>query len=119
MIEELNDARQERSRFDTFIRTHTFLDKLTGAANRVLFDSRLTSALQETGAGGGVLAVEINGWDELVETSEKAEYEAFLVAVGQVLMNLTQKFPNAVFARYYSGQFTLLIPINLKKKYQP
>ena len=32
MIAELKDARQERSRFDTFIRTHTFLDPLTGAA---------------------------------------------------------------------------------------
>ncbi|TVO38614.1 RNase E specificity factor CsrD [Vibrio algivorus] len=116
LIEELNDARQERSRFDTFIRTHTFLDKLTGAANRVLFDSRLTSALQETGAGGGVLAVEINGWDEFVETSEKAEYESFLVAVGHVLMNLTQKYPNSVFARYYSGQFTLLIPHQSEKE---
>ncbi|MCF7353817.1 RNase E specificity factor CsrD [Vibrio sp. CK2-1] len=116
LIEELNDARQERSRFDTFIRTHTFLDKLTGAANRVLFDSRLTSALQETGAGGGVLAVEINGWDEFIETSEKTEYEAFLVAVGQVLTNLTQKYPNAVFARYYSGQFTLLIPHQSEKE---
>lgn len=117
LIEELNDARQERSRFDTFIRTHTFLDKLTGAANRVLFDSRLASALLETGASGGVLAVEINGWDELVETSsDKTEYESFLISVGQVLMNLTQKYPNAVFARYYSGQFTLLIPHQPEKE---
>ncbi len=43
LIKELKDARQERSRFDTFIRTHTFLDQLTGAANRILFDSRLKS----------------------------------------------------------------------------
>ena len=33
LIEELQDARQERSRFDTFIRTQTFLDQLTGTAN--------------------------------------------------------------------------------------
>lgn len=116
LIEELNDARQERSRFDTFIRTHTFLDQLTGAANRVLFDSRLEAALQETGASGGVLAIEISGWDELVESSEKTEYETFLVSVGQVLTNLTQKYPNAVFARYYSGQFTLLIPHQSEKE---
>ncbi|WP_438887224.1 hypothetical protein, partial [Bacillus cereus group sp. Bce037] len=34
LIEELQDARQERSRFDSFIRSQTFLDQLTGAANR-------------------------------------------------------------------------------------
>ena len=55
LIEELQDARQERSRFDTFIRTQTFLDKLTGTANRVLFDSKLESALLESGARGAVL----------------------------------------------------------------
>ncbi|WP_105900774.1 RNase E specificity factor CsrD [Vibrio gangliei] len=116
LIAELNDARQERSRFDTFIRTHTFLDQLTGAANRVLFDSRLEAALQETDASGGVLAIEINGWDELVDTVDQAESEAFIVSVGQILTNLSQKYPNAVFARYYEGRFALMIPHQSSKE---
>ncbi|OEF28479.1 RNase E specificity factor CsrD [Vibrio rumoiensis] len=116
LIIELNDARQERSRFDTFIRTHTFLDQLTGAANRVLFDSRLESVLQETGASGGVLLVDINGWDTLTEEVSKNVYESFLVSVGQVLNNLTQKYPNAVFARYYDSQFALMIPHQSEKE---
>lgn len=115
LIEELNDARQERSRFDTFIRTHTFLDQLTGAANRVLFDSRLESALQEAGASGGVLLVDINGWETLTESVDKSIYEPFLVSVGQVLNNLIQKYPNAVFARYYDSQFALMIPHQSEK----
>lgn len=110
LIAELTDARQERSRFDTFIRTHTFLDQLTGAANRVLFDSRLETALQETDSFGGVLAIEVEGWSDVVDINDKNETDAFLVSVGQVLTNLTQKYPNAVFARYYAGQFTLMIP---------
>ena len=116
LIEELNDARQERSRFDTFIRTHTFLDQLTGAANRVLFDSRLESALQEAGASGGVLLVDINGWEVLTEKVDKSIYEPFLVSVGQVLNNLIQKYPNAVFARYYDSQFALMIPHQSEKE---
>lgn len=116
LIEELNDARQERSRFDTFIRSHAFLDQLTGAANRVLFDSRLESALQEAGASGGVFVIGIHGWDLLTEETDKNTYEPFLVAVGQVINNLIQKYPNAVFARYYDSQFALLIPHQSEKE---
>ncbi|MFV0576255.1 MAG: RNase E specificity factor CsrD [Vibrio sp.] len=116
LIEELNDARQERSRFDTFIREHTFLDQLTGAANRVLFDSRLATSLQEAGAVGGVVAIEIHGWDDVIEDVNKSDYEDFLVSVGQVLNNLIQKYPNAVFARYYEAQFALMIPHQSEKE---
>lgn len=110
LIEELQDARQERSRFDTFIRTHTFLDQLTGAANRVLFDSKLESALQESGSSGGVLLLRINEWDSLTETYAKEECDDFVVEVGSVISNIVQRFPDVVLARYYTSDFALLIP---------
>lgn len=116
LIDELQDARQERSRFDTFIRTHTFLDQLTGAANRVLFDSKLESALQETGVTGGVLVVSLNDWEDIVEEAGKGKADAFLIEVGQVLSNLIQKYPNSVFSRYYDSQFALMIPHQSEKE---
>ncbi|WCE29996.1 RNase E specificity factor CsrD [Vibrio sp. SCSIO 43137] len=110
LIEELQDARQERSRFDTFIRTHTFLDQLTGAANRVLFDSKLESALQESGASGGVLLLRINDWEALSEQNPKQNRDEFIVEVGSILSNIVQRFPDVVFARYYTSDFAVLVP---------
>ena len=77
LIEELKDARQERSRFDTFIRTHTFLDKLTGTANRVLFDNKLESALHESGARGGVLLIRIDEWEQVCDANDRQTTYSF------------------------------------------
>ncbi|USD66723.1 RNase E specificity factor CsrD [Vibrio sp. SCSIO 43136] len=110
LIEELNDARKERSRFDTFIRTHTFLDQLTGAANRVLFDSKLEAALQESGAQGGVLAVRINDWEAVQERNDKETCDQFIVDVGRIVSNIAQKYPDVIFSRYYAAEFALLVP---------
>ncbi|SON50692.1 RNase E specificity factor CsrD [Vibrio tapetis] len=110
LIEELNDARQERSRFDTFIRTHTFLDQLTGAANRVLFESKLESALQESGSHGGVVLLRIKDWEETQEQHDKNSRDQFIVDVGQILSNIAQRYPDVIFSRYYDADFAVLIP---------
>ncbi len=110
LIDELQDARQERSRFDTFIRTHTFLDQLTGAANRVLFDSKLESALQESGATGAIVLFRIYDWDSLTEGVDKQRCDEFIVDVGGVISNIVQRFPDVVFARYFESEFAVLIP---------
>ncbi|MGY0617214.1 RNase E specificity factor CsrD [Vibrio sp. FJH11] len=110
LIEELQDARQERSRFDTFIRTQTFLDKLTGTANRVLFDSKLESALLESGARGAVLLVRIHDWKLAKEDLDKQVADEFIVEVGSLLSNLVQRYPDVVFSRYYDSDFALFLP---------
>lgn len=115
LIEELLDARQERSRFDTFIRTHTFLDQLTGAANRVLFDSKLESVLQESGATGGVLLVRISDWDSVLELNSKSDCDEFIVEAGGVLSNIVQRFPEVVFSRYYDADFAVMVPHQTSK----
>lgn len=110
LIEELKDARQERSRFDTFIRTHTFLDKLTGTANRVLFDNKLESALHESGARGGVLLIRIEEWEQVRDNNDKQTTDAFIVEVGEVLSNIVQRYPDVIFSRYYDADFAVFIP---------
>lgn len=110
VITELKDARKERSRFDTFIRTHTFLDQLTGSANRVLFDSKLESTLQESQNQGVLLLLRINGWDELVEEQGKSVGDEFIVEIGKQLNNLMQRYSDSVLSRYYQSDFALLIP---------
>ncbi|MEZ9255424.1 RNase E specificity factor CsrD [Vibrio cyclitrophicus] len=110
LIEELKDARQERSRFDTFIRTHTFLDKLTGTANRVLFDNKLESTLHESGARGGVLLIRIDGWEQVCDANDKQIADSFIIEVGEVLSNIVQRYPDVIFSRYYEADFAVFIP---------
>ncbi|MEZ9565433.1 RNase E specificity factor CsrD [Vibrio artabrorum] len=110
LIEELQDARQERSRFDTFIRTHTFLDQLTGTANRMLFDNKLESALHESGARGGVLLIRIDEWEQVRDANDKPVTDSFIVEVGEVLSNIVQRYPDVMFSRYYDADFAVFIP---------
>ena len=110
LIEELQDARQERSRFDTFIRTQTFLDKLTGTANRVLFDSKLESALLESGSRGALLLLRIQDWKLVESMQDKRVCDEFIVDVGSLLSNLVQRYPDVTFSRYYNADFALLLP---------
>ncbi|WP_325891534.1 RNase E specificity factor CsrD [Grimontia sp. NTOU-MAR1] len=109
MIAELREARQERSRFDTFIRSNTFLDKLTGAANRVMFDNRLQTLLQDKGAQGAVLIIRIGDWDTLMHESGKEGADEWVKEVGSVLSNAILRFPDAVLARYYDTEFAVLL----------
>lgn len=115
LIEELQDARQERSRFDTFIRTQTFLDQLTGAANRVLFDSKLEAALSEHGSHGGVLIIRVDDWEEIHEEQSKQVANDFLIEVGEGLNNVIQRYPDVILSRYYSSDFAIFAP-NLSSK---
>ena len=115
LIEELQDARQERSRFDTFIRTQTFLDQLTGTANRVLFDSKLESALSESGSHGGVLLLRIDDWDRIAEESSKQIANELIVDVGEALNNVILRYPDVILSRYYNSDFAIFAP-NLTNK---
>ncbi|RTZ14305.1 RNase E specificity factor CsrD [Vibrio aquaticus] len=115
LIEELQDARQERSRFDTFIRTQTFLDQLTGTANRVLFDSKLESALSEHGSHGGVLLLRVDDWQDIEEELGKQVANDFIVEVGEGLNNVIQRFPEVILSRYYQSDFAIFAP-NLSSK---
>lgn len=110
LIEELQDARQERSRFDTFIRTQTFLDQLTGAANRVLFDSKLEAALSESGSHGGVLLLRIDDWQHIKEESGKQVANDFVVEVGESISNVIQRYPDVILSRYYNSDFAIFAP---------
>lgn len=115
LIRELKDARQERSRFDTFIRTHTFLDQLTGAANRVLFDSRLKSILQEPDNHGAVIVLRLADWDDVVNHEGKGAANDFLQELSTILSNFIQRFPDTMLARYFDGDFAILIPQKSEK----
>ncbi|MGX9419431.1 RNase E specificity factor CsrD [Vibrio sp. WJH972] len=110
LIDELRDSRQERSRFDTFIRSHAFLDQLTGAANRVLFDSKLESFLLENGVRGGVIFIAIEDLDQVEEETKQTAGDELIVQLGELISNVIQRYPDVVLSRYYDSVFAVLIP---------
>ncbi|GAM54510.1 MSHA biogenesis protein mshH [Vibrio ishigakensis] len=110
LIAELQDARQERSRFDTFIRSQTFLDQLTGASNRLSFDNRLESTLTESGASGGIIVLQVYDWESIKEQNDKQTLDAFIVELGDTISNSINRYPDVVFARYYEATFCAMIP---------
>ncbi|MGF1698162.1 RNase E specificity factor CsrD [Vibrio lamellibrachiae] len=110
LIEELQDARQERSRFDTFIRTQTFLDQLTGTANRVLFDSKLESVLHESGAYGSVILLRIDDWEDVKELNGKSVSDDFIVELAEALNSVIQRYPDVLLSRYFSSDFAIFVP---------
>ncbi|MCG3721783.1 RNase E specificity factor CsrD [Vibrio cincinnatiensis] len=110
LIEELQDARQERSRFDGFIRSQTFLDQLTGSANRVLFDSKLESGLLESGARGGVIMIRLDELELLREELGKRIADDLVVEVGECLSNIIARYPDVILSRYYESVFAIFMP---------
>ncbi|CAM3980429.1 RNase E specificity factor CsrD [Vibrio neonatus] len=110
LIAELQDARQERSRFDTFIRSQTFLDQLTGAANRLSFDNKLESTLTESNAAGGIIIIQVNDWADIRGPESKQQKDRLIIALGDALTNCINRFPDVVFARYFESTFAVLIP---------
>ncbi len=110
LITELKDARRERSRFDTFMRENTFLDKLTGSANRMMFDSKLQSTLLETGANGAIVLIEVYEWDELKEQLTDAERDQLLLQLDESVKAVMSRHDDMIVARYFDNSFALFIP---------
>ncbi|MEZ9231142.1 RNase E specificity factor CsrD [Vibrio amylolyticus] len=110
LIEELQDARQERSRFDTFIRTQTFLDQLTGMANRVLFDSKLESALHESGSNGSILLLRVDDWEDVTTLNGKKVSDDFIVRLAEALNGSIERYPDVLLSRYYNSDFAIFVP---------
>lgn len=109
LLLELKEARQERCRFDTFLRTNMFLDKLTGMANRVLFDNRLQAKLHDQGAYGALLLLGLNDWDELKHQLGEKERDVWVMQIVDLLSRLTLGYSDVVLARYYDDQFAILL----------
>lgn len=109
-IQELSEARKERSRFDTFLRENTFLDKLTGSANRMMFDSKLQSTLLESDATGAIAIIEIYEWEELKESLTENEQEQLLLQLDESIKSVFSRYDELLVARYFDNSFALLLP---------
>ncbi len=109
LLQELKEARQDRSRFDTFLRTNLFLDKLTGMVNRHMFENRLQAKLHDQGAYGALLLLRLNNWEELKRQVGEKERDLLVVQVVELISRLTLGYSDVVLARYDDDKFCILL----------
>ncbi|HDX8354456.1 TPA: RNase E specificity factor CsrD [Aeromonas dhakensis] len=111
LLAELADARKERSRFDNFIRSNAFVDKLTGIGNRLFFDNRLESAIMEASVmSGGVLLIELAGLEELDPELNGRQSQDLLMEASASIAAFVRKHSGALQARYAGQVFAVLLP---------
>ncbi|MCM2678574.1 EAL domain-containing protein [Echinimonas agarilytica] len=109
LVHELQDARKERSRFDAFMRSNTFLDPVTGLGNRLYFDNQIESAIRDE-QGGYLLLLQFRSYDELSQQLSKQDCEEFLKQIALVLHNVFDEHEGNFMARRNDADFTVLLP---------
>ena len=111
LLAELADARKERSRFDNFIRSNAFVDKITGIGNRLFFDNRLESAIMEASVmSGGVLLIDLACLEELEAESFERQRHDLLQEASATIGAFVRKHNGALQARYAGQVFAVLLP---------
>ncbi len=118
LLEELKDAQKERSRFDKFIRSNTFLDPSTRIGNRLFFKNRLDALSNADGMmGHGVLyLLEMEDLDLLQQELSEEEMNELIHANISDINALLSSQPGCIFARRSHNQFAIVIPqISLKE----
>lgn len=112
LLDELDDAKQERGRLDQFIRANTFLDPITNIGNRLYFDNRIDALSHDNKmvAHGVIFLLEFND-DALMDV--KADVEAdriFLTQIVATISPLINEHSEVIFARKTLLQFIIVIP---------
>ena len=109
LLEQLSDAPLERSRFDSFMRSNTFLDPITGLGNRLYFDNQLESAVREQ-QGGYVLLLQFQGYDLLCQCEHNC-HECYLTLkhIGHCLKTVFDDQGAPCLSRRHEGDFAVLL----------
>ena len=114
-IRTLNNMRIEAQRggqqVDHFIRSHTFLDKTTGLGNRLYFEHRLESLLQqEDQAYGAVLIIQYGALEQMREMNGKESVISLLQQYAEILKEYLDDTRQSVVSRISANDFAILLP---------
>lgn len=116
LLNDLAQAREQRSRVDILIRAFAARDAKTGLSNRLFFDNQLALQLeegQEMSAHGVVM---------MLRAPEAAMMEDRSGKVFQSLIDLiatfVRRYPDALLARYFHGDLAVLLPHGSLKEAQ-
>ncbi|WP_085723425.1 cyclic di-GMP receptor LapD [Pseudomonas sp. R37(2017)] len=114
MVEKLKALFVEEAERSEKLRAESWLDNLTGLANRRLFDEQLADHLRvcEQSRDGHLLMLRINDLNGLNQRLGSQRTDALISAVGELLKRLTQLPERRAWlaARNRGGEFSLLTP---------
>lgn len=111
LIADLEDTKQERSRFDSYMRTNVFVDASTGIGNRDFFLNQLEAMLSDPGViAGTVIKIELYELSQLNYDYGVADVDQMVKSVSELLSKFIDRFTGSVLARYRGDQFIMLLP---------
>ncbi|AJJ62406.1 RNase E specificity factor CsrD [Yersinia aldovae] len=110
LLAELAEVREERNRVDTLIRTFAAQDGKTGLNNRQFFDNQLTTQLEEPGAHGVVMVVQLPDFDSLNDTRDNQQVQELMSSLINLLSTFVARYPSALLARYLNSDMAILLP---------
>lgn len=111
LIADLEDTKQERSRFDSYMRTNAFVDPSTGIGNRDFFLNQLEAMLSDPGViAGTVIKIELYELSQLNYDYGVADVDDMVKSVSALLSKFVDRFTDSVLARYRGDQFIVLLP---------
>ncbi len=113
LLNELQEAGEQRLRIDTLIRTFAAQDSRTGLNNRLFFDNQLATLLEDqedVGTHGVVMMIRLPDFDSLHETLGATQVEEYLFDIINMFSTFVMRYPGALLARYFRSDFAVLLP---------
>lgn len=111
LLNDLQEAGEQRIRVDTLIRAFAAQDAKTGLHNRLFFDNQLATLLEDAedvGAHGVVMMIRLPDFDALRERGNGHQDELFDLV--NMLSTFVMRYPGALLARYFRSDFAVLLP---------
>lgn len=110
LLNDLSEAREQRSRVDTLIRVFAAQDGKTGLNNRIFFDNQLTTQIEEEGSHGVVMMIRLPDFDTLREIHGNQVSQELMHTMVNMLSTFVMRYPSALLARYFHSDFSVLLP---------
>ena len=106
-----SDAKKSGHKADHFIRSQTFLDSHTGLGNRLYFEHRLDSVLQEEDkVYGAVLLIQFSMLDMIRDQDGNTSVALILQQYSEILKEYVDDTAQSVVSRVSANDFAILLP---------
>ncbi|QIR13357.1 RNase E specificity factor CsrD [Shewanella aestuarii] len=112
LLDDLEDAKQERSRLDQFIRANTFLDPVTQIGNHLYFENRIDALTHDNKmiAYGVIFLLEFDNDALLYEPTDIEANKVYLTQIVEVITPLIAEINDVIFARRTPSQLVIVAP---------
>lgn len=119
LINSIRDLNKERieakkggQKADHFIRSQTFLDSSTSLGNRLYFEHRLDSVLQqEDKVYGAVMIIHYEALEVVKQAGSADEMQELLLQFSDILKTYVDDTAQSILSRISATEFSLLLPL--------